>query len=302
MEIIKNKNLNWILFKESKTDDILAIKKKFHIHPLVIEELSTPTLRPKAVRYDNCLFLSLHIPLYDTKNKTTYAGEIDIIITQDTLITSYDQNIFQLITFFNKVKNNKKERERYMNQSPGALLRYIIEMLLETYFPRLDHITQKLGYIEKEIFVGHEKEMVFEISLVKRDILNFRRIIKPQRSIFESLTQKNSQFIEPELNPYYQDLVGTNIRIWNILESDKETIESLEETNNSLLSNKMELTMKVLTIFSAVALPATVYSNILAMSAHIPFASNPYAFWIHLSIMLLISLITIVIFKIKKWL
>ncbi len=301
MQIIEHHNINWIYFKEPNADDILAIKKRFNLHPLVVEEFSTPTLRPKATEYDNCLFLSVHIPLFDTENKTTYAGEIDIVITKDTLITSHDKDIYQLDNFFNTLKSDEKRRDFYMRQSPGALLRYMLEMLLETCFPKLDHVDKKLDYIEDEIFAEHEKEMVREISLVKRDILNFRRTMKPQRSVLESLAQKNFKFIEPTLKPYYQDLIGTNIRIWNNLESAKETVESLEKTNNSLLSNKLNLTMKVLTIFSAVMLPMTVYSNTLAMSADIPFGKNPNAFWIHLSIMFVISLLTISIFKFKKW-
>ena len=302
MQTIKHNDLTWHYFKEPSADDILSIQKKYNLHPLIIEEFSTPTLRPKATQYDNSLFLSIHIPLYDTENKTTYPAEIDIVICENTLITSHDRDIFQLNDFFNELKNDKDKKEIYMNQSPGALLRFIIEMLLESCFPKLDHISNKLDNVENEIFAGHEKEMVVEISLVKRDILNFRRTMKPQRSVFESLVQKDFKLIEPELKPYYQDLIGTNIRIWNNLESAKETIESLEETNNSLLSNKLDLTMKVLTIFSAVMLPMTVYSNILAMSADIPFGKNPSAFWIHLTIMFLLSGITISIFKIKKWL
>lgn len=302
METVKCKDLVWHYFKEPNADDVLKIQKKYNLHPLIIEEFSTPTLRPKATQYDNCLFLSIHIPLFDTDDKTTYPAEIDIVLCENTLITSHDRDIFQLTDFFNELKNDKAKREIYMNQSPGALLRFIIEMLLETCFPKLDHISNKLDYVEKEIFAGHEKEMVFEISVVKRDILNFRRTMKPQRSVFESLAQKDFKLIEPALKPYYQDLIGTNIRIWNNLESAKETIESLEETNNSLLSNKLDMTMKVLTIFSAVMLPMTVYSNILAMSADIPFGKNPHAFWIHLSIMFFLSAMTISIFKMRKWL
>ncbi|MDO9231799.1 MAG: magnesium transporter CorA family protein [bacterium] len=302
METVKCNDLVWHYFKEPNADDVLKIQKKYNLHPLIIEEFSTPTLRPKATQYDNCLFLSIHIPLFDTEDKTTYPAEIDIVLCENALITSHDRDIFQLTDFFNSLKNDKTKREIYMNQSPGALLRYIIEMLLETCFPKLDHISNKLDYVEKEIFAGHEKEMVFEISVVKRDILNFRRTMKPQRSVFESLAQKDFKLIEPALKPYYQDLIGTNIRIWNNLESAKETIESLEETNNSLLSNKLDMTMKVLTIFSAVMLPMTVYSNILAMSADIPFGKNPNAFWIHLAIMLFLSAVTISIFKMRKWL
>jgi magnesium transporter len=143
--------------------------------------------------------------------------------------------------------------------------------------------------------------MVYEISVAKRDILNFRRTLKPQRSILESLIAHDHPFISDDLKIYFQDLIGTNIRIWNILESNKETIEALEATNNSLLSNKLDLTMKVLTIFSAVLLPMSVYTNMLAMSASIPFGDNPNAFWIHAFIMLLIAFVTVVIFRWKKW-
>ena len=301
MSEIKTEKVTWIDFKEPSPKEISEIQKRFNLHPLVIEEFSTPTLRPKAAEYGNCIHLAIHIPLYDNKNKTTYPGELDIVICKNTLITAHDVEIYQLDEFFEKLKRSKKKRELYMNQSPGALLRFILEMLLESCFPRLDHVSKKLDYVEKEIFDNHEKEMVFEISLVKRDILNFRRTMKPQRTVFESLLRDN-KYIEPELRPYFQDLIGTNIRIWNMLESAKETIESLESTNNSLLSNQLDMTMKILTIFSAVMIPMTVYSNILAMSADIPFGKNPHAFWIHLAIMLFLSVITISIFKIRKWL
>jgi magnesium transporter len=85
------------------------------------------------------------------------------------------------------------------------------------------------------------------------------------------------------------------------LENAKEVVESLEETNDALLSDKLNHTMKVLTVFSAIMLPMTVISNILAMSAPIPFGHSQFAFWIYIGIMLLISLITIIIFKVKKW-
>src|SRR6266567_577078 len=144
--------------------------------------------------------------------------------------------------------------------------------------------------------------MVIEISVVKRDILNFRRTLKPQRHIIESLAQMKTDLIAPELAPYFQDLAGTNIRLWNALESNKETIESMEETNNSLLSNKLNLTMKVLTIFNAIFLPITVYSNIMSMSTNIPLSHNADGFWIHVAIMLVISVFTIMLFKVRKWL
>ncbi|EKD46940.1 MAG: hypothetical protein ACD_67C00008G0003 [uncultured bacterium] len=302
MKNVEFKNVTWIDFDDPSADDVLYLQENFDIHPLAIEEFVTPTYRPKATQYDNCIFLTIHIPLYDSKARTTYPGELDIVLTKDHLITGHVKEIFQLDDFFEKLEGSEGKRRLYMNQTPAHLLYSILEMLLESCFPRIDHIHQKLENIEEQVFNDKEKEMVFEISVVKRDILNFRRTLKPQRHIIESLAQMKSHLIAPELAPYFQDLTGTNIRLWNALESNKETIESMEETNNSLLSNKLDFTMKVLTVFSAIMMPMTVYSNILAMSADIPFGKSPHAFAIHFSIMLLISLCTILVFKARKWL
>lgn len=302
MKIVEFKNISWIDFSDPSADDVTYLQENFDIHPLAIEEFVTPTIRPKATQYEGCLFLTIHIPLYDTKTRTTYAGELDIVMTKDHLITGHVNDIFQLDKFFESLSESEGKRRLHMSKSPAHLLYNLIDILLESCFPRLDHIHQRLMNIEDQVFHGKEKEMVFEISIVKRDILNFRRTLKPQRSVIESLAQMETNLISHELKPYFQNLIGTNIRLWNALESNKETIESMEETNNSLLSNKLDHTMKVLTVFSAIMMPMTVYSNILAMSTDIPFGKSPYAFVIHVTIMLFISLVTFFLFKIKKWL
>ncbi|MGK2848983.1 MAG: magnesium transporter CorA family protein [Minisyncoccota bacterium] len=302
MNIIEHKKITWIDFENPGKDDILYLQENFNIHPLAIEELITPTYQPKVVQYDSCLFLSIHIPLFDVEHRTTYPGELDIILTQGHLITSHRTNIYQLTHFFADLQKSEGKRRLSLEETPAHLLYNLLELLINSCFPRLDHINKKLDFVETQVFAEKEKEMVFEISVLKRDILNFRRTLKPQRSILESIIQKDHPFIPKETKLYFQDLIGTNIRLWNILESQKETIEALEATNNSLLSNKLDLTMKVLTIFSAVLLPMTAYSNMLAMSARIPFGNSPYAFWIHVSLMLLLSVITMTVFKAKKWL
>jgi magnesium transporter len=300
MKQIQTQKVTWIDAIEPSGEELQKLKK-LKIHPLALEEFSMPSARPKASLYGNCLYLTLHVPLFDKLNRRTYPTELDIVITKDYLITGHDQDIYQLREFFEKVQRNKKIREKYMSQTPGYLLYYIIEMLLESCFPKIDHINRNIDKIEAEIFKGNEKAMLNEISYVKRDILNFRRTLKPQKSVLESLARDNYPLLEPDLRPYYQDLVGTNIRVWSALENAKETVESLEETNDALLSDKLNTTMKVLTIFSAVMLPMTVISSVLSMSMNIPLAHSPHAFWIYVGGMLVISAVTIGLFKWKKW-
>jgi magnesium transporter len=302
MQSVSHKRLTWIDFEAITEEGIGYLQENFNIHPLAIEELVTPTYQPKVVRYENCLFLSIHIPLFNVAHRTTYAGELDIILTDTHLITSHAQPIYPLRQFFQSLTESEGKRRLSMEESAAHLLYKVLEILIHSSFPKLRHISEKLDFIESQVFAEKEKEMVFEISVLKRDILNFRRTLKPQRSIIESIVSEKHPYIPQETKLYFQDLVGSNIRLWNILESQKETIEALEDTNNSLLSNKLNLTMKVLTIFSALMLPVTAYSNILAMSADIPFGTNPFAFWIHVGIMILLSLFTVAVFRMRRWL
>lgn len=302
MQTLHHKNITWIDFEAPSKDDIEYLHENFNIHPVVIEEFVTPTYQPKVLQYDHCVFFSIHIPLFDVKERTTYAGELDIILTQDHLITGHKFPIYQIGKFFKELESSAGKRRLHLEDTPAHLLYQLLSILFDSCFPKLAHISEKIDKIETEVFAGHEKEMVFEISLVKRDILNFRRTLKPQRSLIESLLGSKHPFIPNDLQVYFQDLIGTNVRVWNMLESNKETIEALEATNNSLLSNKLEQTMKVLTLFSAVILPLTVYSNAMSMNtSHLPFANAPGGFWLHLGMMILISALTIVIFRLKRW-
>lgn len=298
---VQHKNITWIDFEDINTADLEYLQENFDVHPLALEELVAPSYQPKVVQYENCLFFSVHVPLFDIEERTTYPGELDIILTKDRLITSHRHGIYQINNFFRQLEASEAKKREYLEVSPAHLLHQVLDSLFKSCFPRLNHITDKLTHIEQQVFHGNEKEMVYEISVLKRDILNFRRTLKPQRSILESLIQKEHPFIPHTAKIYFQDLIGTNIRVWNILESQKETIEALESTNNSLLSNKLDNTMKVLTIFSAVLLPMSVYTNALAMTATIPFASHPNAFWIHMGIMFVIAVLTIIFFRYKRW-
>jgi magnesium transporter len=301
MKIISYNNLTWIDLEDPRPSDIVFLQENFNVHPLAIEEFATPTYRARATRYSNCLFLTIHIPLYNKEKRTTYAGEIDILVTKTHLVTGHQNQIFQLTNFFEKLENSVGQRRLHMNETPTHLLYEIFNLLTESCFPRLDHITQNIDSIQEGIFNGNEKKMVREISVLKRDVLNFRRTLMPQRSIIESIINQGKDLTPAEIKPYFQDLIGTNIRLWNMLESAKETIASLEETNNSLLSYQINSKMRIITIFSATIIPATLYTSILSMNVKTPFATNNYGLLIHLGIMACISLCTLLFFKFVKW-
>ncbi len=301
---IKNKNLTWINIQNPTSKDILFLRETFRLDPLILDELTSPSQRPRAEEFDNCLYIVVHIPLYDRKKKVTFSGELDIVITKDNLITSHIEENIPLKNILKEINQNETTKKIAMSKTPGFLFYFILERLLSSCFPKIDHINEKIDIIEKGIFDDQEKEMVKEISIIKRDVLSFRRTLKPQRSILESLVQKHYNLLEDELNKYLQELIGINIRVWNAIENTKEVIESLEETNNSLLSYKINEAMRFLTAISLITFTLSVMVGIFGM---IPFESFSVAhqketFWAVIGFMMLITSGLLFIFKKKRWL
>ncbi len=301
MKTTKTDQVTWIHIAHPTKEDVAVLGEQINLHPIVLEEFSTPTLRPRAVQYPEGIFLTVHIPLYNIEERTTYSAELDIIITPTHIVTGYRTEIYQLNELFESLNKDEKLRAHHMSKTPAHLLYLILDTLINSCFGRLAHITRNIDSIEDGVFHDDEREMVREISVVKRDILNFRRIVMPQRAILESLLQKDERFIPKELRPYWQDVIGTNTRIWNTLESQKETIESLEDTNNTLLSHKLNERMKFIAIFSVIMLPSTFYANLLGINTPIPLGHNLNGFWMHTGVIFVLAIITVISFRKLKW-
>jgi len=301
---IKNNQLTWLDIEKPSAKDILFLKENFNLDPLVLDEFVSPSQRPRAEEFPSCLYIVIHIPLFDRKKKTTVSGELDIVITKNHLITSHTEENIPLKAVIKEFRENSLVKKEAMSKTVGFLFYFILEKLLSSCFPKIDHINENINKVEKEIFEGHEKEMVREISIIKRDVLSFRRTLKPQRSILESLVQKHYHLLEEDLNKYFQELIGINIRVWNAIENTKEVIESLEETNNSLLSYKINEAMRFLAAISLVTFTLSVTVGIFGMAPFENFAAahKKETFWIILGFMGLITTGLLLIFKRKKWL
>lgn len=127
--------------------------------------------------------------------------------------------------------------------------------------------------------------MIREISIIKRDILDFRRIINPQKQILESLHLTiNKFFNNDEYSPFFNDLIGHHLRIWDTLDNYKELVESFEATNTTLFSSKLNEIMKIFTIFTAMLLPISIVTGIFGMNVIVPFQDHPYGFFFVLGI------------------
>jgi magnesium transporter len=302
-KIIKGPKVTWVDIKDPNEKDITYLKERFNLHPLVLGELIPRGHRPKVEHYPDYLFLILYYPIYNKEKRETRSRELDIIITKDVLITSHYKSILPLKALFDTCNLYTESQKKYMSEGPGQLLFFLLSGFWKNCLTKLEKIDRKIDEAEKDIFAGKEKEMVLEISLIKADIINFWRIIEPQGEILESLSKEGVSFFGENLAPYFSDILGTYGKAWNDIKTFKETILALEDTNQSLLSSKINEIMKILTIFSVIFLPLTLLASIWGMNIEtMPFTQLQGGFWIILLLMTGLMALMIFFFQKKKWL
>lgn len=303
MHKIEHNNITWLDISFTESKKIETIDQELHLHPFVARALPVPIKRPRIEEYDDYIFIVLHFPVFDKKTRKTNAVELDFLVSRDKIISIHPQEIPALKIFFDDCNVQDYLKKQYF-KGAGILLLSILDKLIDSCLPMLDHIQDNIDKIEAQVFGGKEKEMLNEIALVKRDLINFRRSIKPQRSVLEILAKKAKRFFANELTHLAQEVVGSNIRVWNTLENHKEMISAIEETNNSLLSYKLSAIVQILTVVSFITFPLAVIAGLFGMNVfeNIGFVKSPNAFWIILAASFTIALTMVWYFKRKKWL
>ena len=137
----------------------------------------------------------------------------------------------------------------------------------------------KLERIEDDIFEGRSSEIVRDISEAKQEIINFRKIVRPQRAVLRDLERTKQRYLQEELEIYFDDISDAAERIWDTLENYKEVVEGLESTNESVLSHRLNDSFRILTAASVVLLPLTLIASIFGMNVPFPGEGEPFAFF-----------------------
>lgn len=298
MRTIERQNLKWIDILRP-TDEDLKFLEGFNFHHLIVEEIKTPTYHPLIEYYQTYLFWILHFPAWDHTKKQIQTIEIDFLVTKDTLITIRYQEFKDFEEFWDEVAANK---EKYFDKTTGHLFHRLVKKLFNNTFPELDRIKEAIDQLEIDIFEEFDENIIEKIASIKRQILGFLRAIKPQKSVWDSVPQHALNLWGERLKPYFSDLIADYNRTLHAAETHKEIVDSLHLTSSSLLDNKRNYVIKVLTIFTAIILPLSLLASIYGMNlAHLPGAGREDAFWWFLGGTLAVTAVMLVYFRAKKW-
>jgi magnesium transporter len=296
--------LTWIQVDAPTKEEVEELAERFGWHALDVEDVLSKRQRPKVDDYveEGYLFAVLHFPVYDKSIGRLNAGELDVFLGPDYLVTLPNVQLDPVSRLFRRCLEDEALRDQLFTKGSGRLLYEVLDDLFDYCFPILDKIGHKLDVIEDDMFEGATDEVVRDISNVKQEIISYRKIIKPERSTLRLLERHVERFLPEELELYFDDIVDASERIWDLLDNYKEVVEALEDTNESVISHRQNRVLQILTIFSVVLLPLTLISGIFGMNVNFPGYGTHTAFWVIVGLMAATIVSMLGFFRWKRWL
>ena len=299
------RSLRWINIERPRPADRAWLEEHFDFHPLDYEDVFSRNQRPKVDEYDDYLFVVLHFPAYDKTVGRLNAAELDVFVGPDYVITLPNEPIQPLEYLFERCRTREDLREQLFSKGPGYLLYKIVDDCVDASFPMLRKMGNKLERLEDDIFEGERPaEIVRDISNVKQEIINFRKVVRPQRPVLRELERVKQRYLASDLDLeiYFDDIVDAHERIWDMLENYKEVAEALEETNESVISHRLNDILRVLTAISVIILPLTLIASVMGMNTWVPSQGHEAGFFTVLAVMAIVLVGTVAYFRRRKWL
>src|SRR5919106_4662675 len=299
VEKIDAEGLTWVNIESPTALERGWLEEHYDFHALDLEDVLSRNQRPKIDTYDEYLFIVLHFPVFDPSVGRLGAGELDLFVGPGFLITIPNQPLQPVEYLFERCRAKEELREQIFSKGSGYLLYRIVDDSFDYCFPMLRKIGNKLDAVEEEIFSGRGEEVVRDISNVKQEIINFRKVIRPQRPVLRDLENVKQRFLAPEidLEIYFDDIVDAHERIWDMLENYQEVVEALEDTNESVISHRVNGILKVLTSISVIVLPLTLLASIWGMNVGVPGEGDRDDFFAIVAAMVVIMFAMIAFFR-----
>ena len=260
-----NGKITWV--NVNGLNDVKEIEKlglHYNLHPLTLEDIVNTNHRPKLDEYDNYIFIVLKMIFFKEEDDLKYE-QISLIVGEDFVLTfqEADGDITVIEAFGDKIED-----------------------------------------LEDDVFVSSsDNEMINSIQLLKREVLKIRRSASPLREVISKLNKTESTFVEEKTHDYLRDLYDHIINVNENIEIYREMIWSLMDMYMSIISNKMNEVMKVLTIIATIFIPLTFIAGIYGMNfTNMPELQAKNGYFILLGVMVVLFILMLFYFRRKKWL
>lgn len=235
--------------------------KMFNLHELAVDDIVNVHQRSKVEEYDDHLFVVTRMLI---EQNVTETEQLSIFLGKNYVLTFREVPMDCLDSVREKIR---KGRGRIRNEKADYLMYAIIDAVVDSYFPLLTSLADRLDSIEDEILEEEdEDEAPSRMYQIRRDLLTIRRAVWPAREALNSLIRDTIPLISNTTRVYLRDCYDHAVRITDLLDMYREVGSALMEVHYTRASNKLNEVMKVLTIITVLFIPPTLIAGIYGMN------------------------------------
>ena len=295
----------WIHLVDPDEKQIDKLVDKYDLHEIIEQDFLDFTTQDKIDTYDDCLFLVMRFPKYNTKTKKHFANQMHAILWKNFIITvtSYvTNNVEKIQNQYREEIKNAEDDEKF-KLSPYYILYKIIDAMYDKVLTWMTKFNQDLVKIEDAAMDANSvtPETLSELLVKKRSAVLMKHIITPHSEILSELQTATMNFYEWDLDVYFEDLQYKTDKILSLVSIAYENTESLFDVSDTLTTIKTNKTISILTIFTVILWILTWISGLYGMNVDLPAQQILWVFRWLLGWMILIAIVTMIYFKWKKW-
>jgi len=261
----------WVDIHQLDDEEIEILLEVFKFHELAVEDSVTYSQRPKIEHYEHIgdglgmgyFYMVIHGPDLQSVQSNLRTKEVDIFMSERYLVTSHDEGMKSIDEVMSRAEIDP--RMIFANGIDG-LLYQILDRMTDHYMPILDYIEDTIDDLEDAAAEGTGPSLLERLNKLKRELLNLRRIVGPQREVVAQLSRGDVKFISERNRIYYRDVLDHLVRTVEMLEIYRDLIQGARDIYLSSISLHLNQIMKTLTIISVVCLPLTIVTSFFGMN------------------------------------
>ncbi len=299
---LNTESVSWVDVQGLGDRDILQrIGTVFQLHPLVLEDVVNVPERPKIEDYEDQLVIISRMVMPTEKADGFHSEQVSFVLGKNYLLTVQEQPTFDC---FDPVRLRIRNNKGIIRKQGADYLAYaLLDAIIDGFFPVLEDYGERIEDLEEEVIVNPTRKTLQKIYTIRRELLQLRRAIWPQRSAINALIKDSNELIAEEVRIYLRDCYDHAVQVMDMVETYRELASGLMDVYLSALSNRMNEIMKLLTVFSWIFLPLTFIAGLYGMNfEYMPGVKTPWGFWLCVAAMVAIAICLLLFFRLSGWL
>lgn len=291
------KNKLWIVVEDANKEDAKILKQKFNLHPTTINDMFSIQTRVKYEEMENYTLIVLKT-IKKVGSIYIKTDNLSMVFGEDILITcSPGANK----TIGNLINTNGSKLESLFSKGEDFICHYILDREINKYADLKNYLGEEFKQLEREFLTTNEKEVLRKLFTKELLILELRHLTESITDLTLNLIKPTNNYVQNELIPYMRDLYDHSLKTEDSLRALLERINGMRNSYQSLQANKLNETIRTLTILTALLLPMTVITGFYGMNVKLPFQNHQDIAILIASVMILTSAVIYLIGKRLGW-